>query len=76
MREIITWQSFTFILMLISLFATFLNVKKKRVCFKIWLVTNTCWAVYDFSIGAVWQGCLFTVYTGLAIYGIYQWRVK
>jgi len=68
------WSNLTFFLMLTSLVATYLNVKKKRVCFKIWLGTNTCWAIYDFSIGAVWQGCLFVVYVGLAIYGIWNWR--
>ena len=70
------WKLFTFFLMLTSLFATYLNIKKKNVCFKIWLVTNSCWMVYDFVIGAIWQAVLFAVYVGLAIYGIWEWRKK
>ena len=71
-----TLQQATFFLVITSLFATYLNIKKKRVCFKIWLVTNTLWACYDFYIGAFWQGMLFVTYVGLAVYGIIEWRIK
>lgn len=59
-----------------SLAGTVLNLKKKAVCFKIWAVCNVLWAVYDISIGAYAQASLQTVYVGLALWGIYEWRKK
>jgi len=64
----------TWIIMLLSLTGTWLNIKKKTACFVIWTFTNASWAIYDFSIGAYAQSALFTIYTGLALYGIYEWR--
>jgi len=66
----------TFILTLLSLLGVILNIKKKRSCFFIWFFTNGSWAIYDYYIGAFWQGVLFTIYFGLAIYGIVEWRKK
>ena len=59
-----------------SLIGTILNIKKKRICFWIWLFTNATWCVYDFRIGAYAQSALFLVYTGLALWGIVEWRKK
>ena len=59
-----------------SLIGTILNIKKKPVCFIIWFFTNSLWMIYDFSIGSYAQAALFTVYTGLAIWGIIEWRKK
>jgi nicotinamide mononucleotide transporter len=57
-----------------SLAGTILNIKKKKVCFWIWLFTNSSWCVYDFWISNYPQAILFLVYTGLAVYGIYEWN--
>jgi nicotinamide mononucleotide transporter len=57
-----------------SLAGTILNIKKKRICFSIWLVTNSLWCAYDFHIGAYAQSSLFLIYVGLAIWGIIEWR--
>ena len=51
-----------------------LNIKKKRSCFYIWTVTNGAWAIVDFAKGIPAQGVLFTVYFGLAIWGIIEWK--
>jgi nicotinamide riboside transporter PnuC len=59
-----------------SLLGTVLNIKKKRICFTIWLFTNLAWTVYDFYIKNYPQAVLFAIYTILAIYGIYEWRKK
>ncbi len=69
-----TWGVFTFFFTIASLIGVWINIKKNPLCFKIWFVTNGCWAVYDFWIGAFWQGILFTTYVGLAIYGIFSWK--
>lgn len=57
-----------------SLVGVVLNVKKRKECFYVWGVTNFCWAVYDFSIGAFAQSALFAVYFLLAIWGIVEWN--
>ena len=58
----------------VSLIGVWLNIKKKSVCFLIWIFTNGFWAVYDYRIGAKAQAALFAVYFGLAVYGLLEWR--
>lgn len=58
----------------LSVVGVVLNVKKLRAGFAVWSVTNGFWAVYDFSIGAYAQAALFTVYLGLALWGLWEWR--
>jgi len=67
---------FTFVLTLLSLYGVLLNIQKKSSCFIIWAFTNLSWATVDFAADLFWQGILFTVYFGLAVYGLYQWRVE
>lgn len=67
---------FTTILTAFALLGVVLNIKKKRCCFWIWLVTNASWAVIDFYKGIPAQGVLFTIYTGLAVYGLIEWKEK
>ena len=57
-----------------ALFATWLNIRKVRICFLIWFVTNVAWAAYDFAHGLPAQGVLMAVYSGLALYGFHHWR--
>ena len=45
-----------------SLVATWLNIRKTRACFLIWLGTNITWAIYDFAHGLPAQGCLMLAY--------------
>ena len=67
---------FTWILTAGAITGVILNIKKKRICFYIWAVTNACWAFVDFYKDIPAQGCLFTVYFGLAIWGIIEWKEK
>jgi nicotinamide mononucleotide transporter len=69
-----TFDIFTGILTLLALVGVVLNIKKNIWCFYIWLVTNSCWAIVDFYKGIPAQGVLFTIYVGLAVYGIIEWR--
>jgi nicotinamide riboside transporter PnuC len=57
-----------------SLIGTILNIKKKRICFVIWLVTNALWTAYDLYIKNYPQAGLFAVYVVLAVWGIIAWR--
>jgi nicotinamide mononucleotide transporter len=66
----------TSVLTLLSLLGVILNIKKKIACFYIWFFTNASWCVIDFYKGIPMQGLLFAIYTGLAVYGIIEWRKK
>ena len=57
-----------------SLVGVVMNIKKLRVCFFIWLFTNSLWCAYDFYIQAYAQSALFFVYVLLAIWGIIAWK--
>jgi len=57
-----------------SVVGVVLNIKKKRICFVIWLCTNSLWCMYDFWMGAYAQSALFSVYVVLAIWGIIAWK--
>jgi nicotinamide riboside transporter PnuC len=62
------------ILTLASLIATILNVQKKRLCFFIWIFTNTAWMITDFKKGLPEQAGLFAVYVVMAIWGLFKWK--
>jgi nicotinamide riboside transporter PnuC len=57
-----------------SVVGTVLNIKKKRICFFIWFVTNSLWCIYDFAVGSYAQSALFLVYVVLAVWGIISWK--
>ena len=57
----------------VSLFATWLNIRRVRACFAIWACTNVTWAVYDFAHGLPAQGVLMLVYAALAVWGWFAW---
>lgn len=58
----------------LSILGTVLNIKKKKICFVIWLFTNLAWFIYDLMTNNYPQAALFGVYTLLSIWGIYEWR--
>ncbi|MBU0479088.1 nicotinamide mononucleotide transporter family protein [bacterium] len=66
---IITWS-----MTLLSIIGVILNIKKKRICFVLWSITNVSWCIYDFTIQAYAQSFLFLVYLGLSIWGIFEWK--
>jgi len=57
-----------------SLYATWLNARKVRVCFAIWFFTNAAWACVNVAHGIYARAVLDAVYTGLAVYGWFSWR--
>lgn len=70
----ILFNTFTGLLTILALIGVILNIKKHRACFYIWMFTNTSWAVVDFYKGIPMQGILFTIYTGLAVWGVFAWK--
>ncbi len=57
-----------------SLVAVVLNIRKHRACFAIWLVTNLSWTTIDFAHGIYGQAFLQTIYAGLSVWGLIEWR--
>lgn len=64
----------TWLLAVVSLVGVILNVRKDRRCFVLWTFSNATWAAVDFAHGLPAQGCLMTVYAGLAVWGWCAWR--
>jgi len=62
------------LLTILSLIGVIFNIKKKRICFLIWMCTNFLWMIIDFKKGIPEQGCLFAIYTGLAVWGWFSWK--
>ena len=66
-----TW---TWVLTALSIAGVLLNIRKNRICFAIWLLTNTTWAVVDWMTGLPAQAALFAVYAVLAVAGWVSWK--
>ena len=64
----------TWLLAIVSLVGTYLNIKKQKICFVIWGFTNALWVLYDTSIEAYAQAALMLCYFVLAVHGFYEWR--
>ena len=60
----------------LSVIATVANIHRRRWCFAVWAVTNAAWTVYDVAKTAYPQAALQAVYFGLAIWGLWAWRVN
>jgi len=69
--SIITW-----ICAILALIGVILNIKKNYMCFYLWTATNAAWAIIDFQKEIYAQAMLFVIYTGLALWGIYEWQFK
>jgi len=67
---------FYWIVAAFSLVGVVLNIKKHRLCFAIWAVTNFAWMVIDIKEGIYAQATLMGVYFVLALWGLYEWRRK
>jgi nicotinamide riboside transporter PnuC len=66
----------TWILTVVSLIGTILNVKKIKYCFYIWTVSNTLWLCYDIYTGLYSRAALDLVHLLLAVWGIFAWHKK
>lgn len=52
------------------------NVKQRRICFLLWLVANVLWIIVDVEKGLYGQAALFVLYTGISIWGWFDWKKK
>ena len=69
------FELFKWFIALLSLLGVVLNIRKKRSCF-IWAGTNICWVLIDLYHGVWSQAALMAVYSGLAVWGIVDWRER
>jgi nicotinamide riboside transporter PnuC len=66
--DILTW-----VLAAVSLVGVWLNIRKDKRCFYLWIGANTGWIFIDIKADLIAQALLFGVYTVLSVYGLYIW---
>ncbi|WP_412761990.1 nicotinamide mononucleotide transporter [Priestia megaterium] len=64
------------VLTIISLLGNYLNCRKKRICFILWIACNIGWSVVDFNHAAYSRLVLDIVQIGFSFYGFYNWRIE
>jgi nicotinamide riboside transporter PnuC len=69
-------MDWTWAITMASIIGTVANIYKQRWAFGLWLCTNSLWLIIDFRAGLYSQAFLFGVYVLLAVWGLYQWRVR
>ncbi len=68
-----TFSIITWLLTALSLWGVWLNIKKDKKCFYIWIIANFGWITVNIKANLYAQAALFAIYTVLSIYGIYEW---
>lgn len=64
---------FQTVLTIISLVGNYLNCRKLRICFVLWIVCNIGWIYVDFNLGAYSRMILDAVQIGFSFYGYRNW---
>lgn len=64
------------LLTIISLTGNFLNCRKVRIGFILWIICDIGWAFVDFNNSDYSRMILDLVQLGFCIYGLYEWRDK
>lgn len=59
----------------VSLIGTAFNIRKKIICFYIWMVGDLMWFILDYTAGVYGRAALDLVQILLAICGILSWKV-
>lgn len=64
---------YTWIVTAVCLLGTVLNVKKRRVCFVLWMVGNIAWMVFDLRARIYSRAILDAVQLAFAAWGYVEW---
>lgn len=64
------------ILTIISLTGNYLNCRRIRACFIVWIICNIGWTAVDIINTAYSRAVLDVVQIGFSIYGFVMWRDK
>ncbi len=76
MIELLAGNTGIWILMLVTLVGTVLNVLKKRSGFAVWTVTNAGWVLVNVHKGIPAQAILFLTFLALSAWGFWSWGKK
>ena len=66
----------TWILTILSLTGSFLNVKKKVACFYLWAIGEVFWLILDISNRVYGRAFLDLTQLAFALWGIKEWKDK
>lgn len=56
------------------LIGSYLNCRKAKICFIIWLICNLGWAYVDLMNGAYSRMALDLIHISFNVYGLLQWN--
>ena len=70
-KEIVVYSSW--VITILSIVGTVLNIYKIRACFYIWAITDVAWIIIDLYYKVYSQAALFFVYLILAAWGLVRW---
>ena len=73
MKSSLGFQSFLWLLTVLSLVGTALNVKKRIACFYLWTVVNLAWVFVDFHQEMWARSVLDGVPLAFAVWGVWDW---
>ena len=73
MKSSLGFQSFLWLLTVLSLVGTALNVKKRIACFYLWTVVNLAWVFVDFRQEMWARSVLDGVHLAFAVWGVWDW---
>lgn len=65
---------FSYIVSIIAIIGSILNIQGKKSCFVLWIFTNTFFSIHNFIINEYSQGLLFIVCGIISICGIVKWN--
>ena len=66
----------TWVLSITSIIGNYFNCKRLKVCFIIWVIVNTGWAIIDISNKVYSRAILDIVQIWFCIFGYKEWRRK
>ncbi len=64
------------VLFVLTIVGVILNIKKNKLCFIVWAVTNFAWMIVDYEAGIYAQAAKYAVFFVLALWGLWEWRRK
>lgn len=64
------------IIVAISFYGSFLNARKKKACFIMWITSGLLWGLVDLVEGKFWRLTLDMVQVSFSIYGFLKWGQK
>lgn len=65
--------SIMWVLTIVSLIGNYLNCRKIRICFVVWIACNVGWILIDFYNAVYSRAVLDLVQIGFSVYGLNKW---